>query len=151
MQHERLTTWVLIADAMSAKILVNRGRGTGLALLEDGSFAGVNLPARELAADRPGRTFDSAGHGRHAMEPPTDPKEVEKERFIRAIAGFLGQAAGRRAFDRLVVAAPPAALGLLRAALPDAAAALVAAEVGKDLTNVPEHELGRHLEAVVAL
>lgn len=153
MPRERSTTWILIADCLSAKILVNRGAGTGLVPLRDGVFEGLNAPARKIASDRPGRAFDSHGHGhgRHAMEPSSDPHDYEKARFARTVASYLGTAAGRRAFDQLVVVAPPQALGLLRAALPSAAADRVAQEHAKDLTKVPDHQLGRHLRAFVTL
>ena len=42
--------------------------------------------------------------------------------------------------------APPQALDNLRAALGQHAKALVAGEVAKDLTNLPDHELPSHLE-----
>jgi protein required for attachment to host cells len=63
----------------------------------------------------------------------------------------LGGAAARRRFDALVLIAPPQALGDLRKALAGGVRAKVAAELAKDLTNVPLHELPRHLAEVVRL
>ncbi len=145
------TTWVLIADATSAKIYVNRGRGSGLEPLPHGELAGVNAHTRDLVSDRPGRAFDSHGAGRHSMEPPTDPHEHEKARFIERLSDFLAERAERGGFDQLVVVAPPRALGLLRDKLTPAVAKRVVHELHKDLIPIPEHELAGHLAEVVTL
>lgn len=49
--------------------------------------------------------------------------------------------------DALVIAAGPKMLGALRDALPKALAAKVTTELRKDLMNLPESELARHLTA----
>ena len=49
-------------------------------------------------------------------------------------------------YDRLVLVAPAATLGELRKALNAHATDRLAAEIAKDLTNLPEHELPKHLE-----
>jgi protein required for attachment to host cells len=102
-------------------------------------------------ADRPGRTFDSAGHGRHAMEPPTDPKRVEQHAFFTEVAERLEAAARGGKFDRLVLVAEPRALGELRRLLAPAVAAKVSAELDKDLTHLPPAEIGERLGGVLAV
>jgi protein required for attachment to host cells len=47
--------------------------------------------------------------------------------------------------DRIVIAAGPKMLGALRDAMPKHLAGFVAAELPKDLLNIPEHDLARHL------
>jgi protein required for attachment to host cells len=145
------TTWILIADGSRARLFANQGRGTGLKPALDQEFIGVNRPSREIGSDQPGRAFDSAGFGRHAMEPPTDPHRYEKQRFANAIAGILDDARSKGVFDRLVVVAPPQALGDLRSQLSEGLRKVVAAELAKDLTKVPVHQLADHLREIVAL
>jgi protein required for attachment to host cells len=82
-------TWVVVADGARARLLVNEGPGKGLDELPDGEMAAEHAPSRDIQADRPGRTFDSAGEGRHAKEPPTDPHRDAKRRFAREVAGRL--------------------------------------------------------------
>ncbi|MGH6943019.1 MAG: host attachment protein, partial [Geminicoccaceae bacterium] len=103
----------------------------------------------EIASDRPGRSFDSAGQGRHAMEPPTDPQRYAKYAFARELAHRLEEAVHAHRFDRLVVVAAPRTLGDLRDLLPDAVKAKIVAEIDKDLTQVPVHDLSRHLDDVL--
>ncbi len=142
------TTWVLIADGSKARLVRQEPPGDGGGLTPVREFDGANRPSRDLASDRPGRTFDRAGEGRHAMQPPTDPKRHEKRRFAQELAGFLAAAAKRGAFDRLILVAPPQALGDLRDELPKAVSDRLAGQLAKDLTNLPVHELPAHLAAI---
>jgi protein required for attachment to host cells len=146
-----ITTWVLVADGSRARLFVNDGVGKGLKPALDQESIGAKLPSREIAADRPGRTFDIAGHGRHAMEPPTDPQRHEQETFARELAGVLEDGRKRNAFDRLVVVAPPKALGDLRSEFSDPLRRLVTAELNKDLTKISIDELPDHLGEVMAV
>ncbi len=142
-------TWVLVADAERAEVYETSGPGTGLAAVEGMAFAEDTAPSRELGRDRPARTFDSVGAGRHAVEPRLDPHREQKREFARHVVAALETARARRAFDRLVLVAPPAFLGDLRQALPAALAATVASEIAKDLTRTPRAELpGRLGDAV---
>lgn len=144
-------TWVLIADAARARVLENRGPGTGVHTLEGLTFENELPPSRELSRDRPARTFDSAGEGRHAIEPRTDPRREEKRSFARFLGEALDAALAERSYERLVIVAPPPFLGDLRTALTPAVKAAVAAEIGKDLTKIPVLELERQLADVVRL
>ncbi len=146
----KIITWVLIADGSRARLFVNEGVGKGLKPALNQEFIGTNLPGREISSDRPGRSFDSAGVGRHAMEPPTDPRRYEAQAFSRGIAEILEAARKQGSFDRLVVVAPPKALGDLRAEFSGKLRDLVTAELNKDLTKIPVHELADHLGEVMA-
>lgn len=72
------------------------------------------LRARDLATDRPGRAFDSVGHGRHATGQPVDPLEQETIRFAKTVAERIDAGRKRECFDRLVPVADPRFLGHLR-------------------------------------
>lgn len=107
--------------------------------------------SREIGSDRPGRSFDSHGEGRHAMEPPTDPKRHSAENFARDIISALQTHLKEGRFKRLVLAAPPVMLGDLRRLMPDALAATLIAERDKDLTNTPADKLLAHFDDIVGL
>ncbi len=148
---KKITTWILIADGARARILCNDGPGRGIAREVVREFQGSTAPSRDIAADRPGRAFDSAGIGRHAMQPSSDPHENEEAGFLREIVAYLDKANHAKSFDRLILVAPPKALGTLRAALPAQVAAKVTGEINKDLTQVPVHDMAGHLESVMAV
>jgi protein required for attachment to host cells len=146
------TTWVLIADGARARLLAQDKPFERLRpALEEEELTGTTAQSREIGSDRPGRSFDSAGQGRHAMAPPTDPQRYAKYAFARELAERLEEAVHAGRFDRLVLVAAPKTLGDLRELLPGPVKAKVVAEIDKDLTHVPVRELPRHLAAVLKL
>lgn len=142
-----LRTWVLVADGQRGRIYASEAPGAGLVAASE--ELGQKLsPSRELGTDKPGRSFDSLGGQRHALAPRADWHDQAKELFARALAKRLDEAALRGEYDRLVLVAPPTMLGDLRATLGAAAAERVVAELAKDLTHLPLHELPARVREV---
>jgi len=141
------TTWIVVADGAKARILERQGVHGTLAPASDRCFAEAEArqPTRDVGADRPGRVHESADTTRHAMEPRVDWHRFAKEQFARDVAAALEKAALDRLYGNLILVAPPRTLGDLRQALGSHARSLVAGEVPKDLTNLPDHELPAHL------
>jgi protein required for attachment to host cells len=146
------TTWVLIADGARARLLAQGRPFDPLKpALDQEELTGSTAQSKEIGTDRPGRSFDSAGQGRHAMAPPTDPQRYAKFSFARELAERLEDAVHEGRFDRLVLVAAPKTLGDLRELLPAPVKARVVAEIDKDLTHVPARELRKHLGSVLKL
>ncbi len=160
-----LRTWALIADGARARILENNGPihgdthhgtpGHGEAqndwMAVDGLvFHGDHSATHDLVTDRQGRSFSSAGAGRSALEPQTDPHRQHKTRFANHLADVLADQLQAGAHHRLIIAAPPATLGDLRKAISDKVRATVVAEFAHDLTKVPNHEIASHLRPIQA-
>ncbi|MEO9873609.1 MAG: host attachment protein [Anderseniella sp.] len=144
-------TWILLADGTRARIVCNTGPGKGLQEVPDMEFEGDNSRSGDLMADRPGRTFDSSGAHRHAMEPHSDPQREAKRSFASELVARLEDQLQAKAFDRLVLVAAPATLGDMRKVLPKPLLAVVYGEVSKNLVHVPNQELGDHLAEVMAV
>jgi len=144
-------TWILIADGARARVLENTGPGRGLNEVPGLEVTGENLRAGEIMADRPGRAFASAGHGRSAMEPSTDPVEKQEADFAKSLADMLDEKLAKKAFDRLIIAAAPKALGVLRKAISSQVQATIMTEKAKDLTRIPNADLVQHFEDVLAV
>lgn len=146
------TTWFLVADGARARIYATEGRALDLKPVFDHEFAApTRAPNRAADSDKPGRSFDSAGQGRHAMEREVDWQTHEKQMFSKALARELEQGANRNAYDRLVLVAAPEILGFLRDDLGKNAARLVVAEINKDLTHLDALRLSEHLGGAVQL
>jgi protein required for attachment to host cells len=142
-------TWVLIADGGHAKVFESEGPASGLTPVSDMVFS-VDLPAnRDILTDRPGRDYESHGRSRHAMENRSDPHRQLKRDFAKKLGGILETKLVEKRFDRLVLVAPPVALGDLRDVLPKAVQAKVVAELAHDLVKTPHHELPSHLKDVL--
>ncbi len=144
-------TWILLADGARARIVSNAGPGKGIEEVSGMEFSGDKQRTGEVMADRPGRSFDSAGSHRHAMEPPSDPHREMKRDFASDLVQALEDQLAKRAFDRLVLIAAPATLGDLRNAMPKALQDVIYAEVPKDLVKLPNTDLGSHLADILAI
>jgi protein required for attachment to host cells len=130
-----MKTWALVANAARARLYEVEGRGAPLKELEDAIHAEAQIKGSELEADRPGRTFDSAGEGRHAKEPQVDPRKEEASRFARDLAHELESSYKNHLFQKLCIIAPPEFLGMLRGELDKPLRDAVAGELNKDLTH----------------
>lgn len=140
------TKWVLVADAAHARIFEVDAREGVLGRAPVREAAAQTAASRDIASDRPGRTFDSGGQGRHAKEPPTDPHRHEKRRFAHVLAGILEDERKKEAFGELLIVAPPQMLGDLRAELSAEVQKLVEVEIAKNLSMLPAHKLKEQLD-----
>jgi len=146
MLMKKAVTWIVVADGARARIVRQTGAGKPLEALPGKEFLNPEPErTRELGTDKPGRVFESArlGH-RHGVE-QVDWHRFEKKKFAKSIAEHLEQAAEAKAFDKLVLVAPPETLGDLRANLGKHGTAKIGGEVAKDLTNVAVTDLAAYL------
>jgi protein required for attachment to host cells len=141
---------VLVADQAKARIFAKEGPRETFRNIEDEALESLNRAARDIMSDRPGRTFDSASPGRHAKEPTTNPRKLEKQKFITEVAARLNTNFHKNNFERLVVVAPPVALGLFRTKLSPQVRAALTAEIGSDLVHLKDHELTARLNVLVS-
>ena len=143
------TIWIAVADGARARIFRSNAGGTRIEPALDFELVADRRPSRELVTDRPGRTKDRAAHGRHAMEPSTDPHVHEQRAFALKIAGLLDEHRKKNDFDGLIIVAPPKMLGYLREAMPDPLRRMVRKEEPKDLTRLGPTELPARLARLV--
>ena len=142
-------TWILIAHRAGALIFENDGPGTGLKRVELIAHPEGRLDNKALGSDKPGRSFDSHGPGRHALGKEHGPAETVALEFAHALAARLDAGRTKHACGKLVLVAEPRFLGMLRAALSPQTAALVSATIEKDLGHVADHDLAAHLGGVI--
>jgi protein required for attachment to host cells len=148
---KKTSTCILVVNGTKARFFFNEGPNRGLKPRPDLDMTQPPLHARDIQADKPGRSFDSGGQGRHAMEYPTEPERVAERRFLGEVLVRLEELDRDGAFDRLVLAAPPRVLGDLRQLLPRGLASKVYADVNKDLTHFADQDLPDHLADVIVL
>jgi len=145
MPLEKKTIWLLIADSARARLFGVDRRERTFSILGEWQDDVASGKAQDIDADRPGRTFDSAGPGRHAMEPTSSPKGVAKGRFVAMLAENLGAEARKNGFDELHVIAAPRTLGELRELLGQPVKSRLVHEEAKDLTQLSKPELEKLL------
>ena len=136
--------WYVIADGGRARFVARDEAGAYRTVL---SFDAAQLHKRshDLGRDHPSRVKESANTARHAVEPRRDLHQAAKDDFVALVAQEVEAEHGKDQFDRLVLIAPPGVLTELREKLSKAMAKLVVEDLQKDLTKVPDHDLGEHL------
>lgn len=75
-----------------------------------------------------------------------DSAEIERPRLAKHIVAELEEEWKKGGADHIVLAAGPKMLGELRKAMPKDLAEAITQEVGKDLSDIPDHALAAHLE-----
>lgn len=115
----------------------------------DDGFRLVHTHEPDLAEISLNREEASAGGAPGLEAGGSDTKvDEERQRFCRHVVAALEAEWAKGSYDQIVIAAGPRLLGLLRAALPKALHAHVAAELHKDLLNIPLHDLPSHFKEV---
>lgn len=132
-------TWVLVVDGSRGLILTNEGTATEPRLETRKVYNLDNSATHEQGTDRPGRVHESNGARRSSMEAPDFHQRAE-DRFVQGIVADLEREAAGGAFEKLVIAAPPEALGTARKAFDAKLASHIVLEIASDYTRktVPE-------------
>ena len=140
-------TWIVLADATTVRIAVNEGPGKGV---YGQSPQGLQAPPVTELSDAPGMTNASVGPNRGSISDP-DLKEQAMGAFADDIVSYLDNAWTKGEFLQLILIAPPAMLGVLRPKLTPPLRAVLRADIPKDLTHLPLHDLPKHLDDVIVL
>jgi protein required for attachment to host cells len=128
-------TWVVVADSGRADIYSRQKRFSPLEPVQRLTEPEARSKEHDFASDAPGRSFDSHGQGRHAMEPDQTAKEHLRERFVRRISDVLESARNDDLFQQLVIVAAPAVLGALRQQLSHPVQKQLVAEIDKNMMD----------------
>ncbi len=140
-----MKTLVLVAESSRARIFLMEKKGLPLREIEDLNHSESREHAANMGSDRPGRAFDSAGQGRHAMGKESEAKHQEAIHFARQIADRLERARNSGECESIFIAAPPEFLGQIRAELSAPTAKIVGKEISKNLVRHSEVEIREHL------
>lgn len=143
MKHTK--TWILVADAGRARVLERSGAEKNLSVVAGLNFDHSVPKSSDVVRDSLPRTFDSAGPGRHAIAPKSDPHRSEKLQFAKELAHVLDARLANRSYDRLVIVAPPQMMGDLRTHLSEAVRSHVQRELVLDLAHASISEIAQRV------
>jgi protein required for attachment to host cells len=137
--------FVFVGDGRKAIFLRNEGDEKYPNLKTERVFEDVNPPTREQGTDKPGHLGKAMGSARRSAVETADWHDLNEHRFAKTVAGAMERLVRERRAPALVIVAPPRTLADIRNALHADVAALVIAEVNKDLTRHPVGDIERHL------
>ena len=138
--------WVVVCDCAKALILENAGDAISPNLRTKEVHEQPDAKTSEQGTDAPGRSINSNGSRRSAME-QTDWHAQAEVRFLTDLAKRLDSAVMGGEMKALIIVAPPAALGVLRQCYSNSLRGAVKAEIDKDYVRMPVHEIEKHLAA----
>jgi len=138
--------WVVVCDGAKALILENAGDGMHPNLKTKEVYEQPDEKTREQGTDAPGRTFQSVGSKRSAME-QTDWHDQSEQRFLTDLAKRLDAAVTAGETKSIIIVAPPRALGVLRQSYSGGLRGAIRAEIDKDFVKLPVHEIEKKLAA----
>ena len=137
-------TWVLVADSSCAKFFEADSEADTFNEVIDLLHPESRMHEQKVTSDLPG-SHAGVGGSRHGFEGQTGIKEHEAVNFAREIDAQLETGRNTGQFNRLVVAAAPAFLGVLRKNISPNTAKLITHEINKDLVKFSVRELRNHL------
>ena len=138
-------SFVFVGDGRRALFLRNIGDEKFPNLKTERLFVDDNPPTHEQGSDRPGRAFKRAGTNLRSSVADTDWHDLEEHRFVHRVAAAMEQLVRARKAKALVVVAPPRTLADLRHAFHADVKDRIIAEINKDLTKHPVHEIEKHV------
>ncbi|HPN04285.1 MAG TPA: host attachment protein [Hyphomonadaceae bacterium] len=133
MQSEVL--WVVAVDGAAARFFVRERSG---------------LPLKELTELSENSTkhhggHDHVGHGHQTPVADRNPRQQDEHVFLHRVAGQIDRAVIEHAVGRLILCAPPQAMGLLRSMLSANARQVIVRELTKDLVRETVAEIDARL------
>lgn len=151
----RMPVRIVVADEGEARFYETNRSDGGLREVGRLENPDARLHDRAFSSDRPGRVFDHApatpgrrgAVAHHAVGGEGDrrPRKHRAQLFARRIVEELEQSRRLNHFERMVLMAAPAFLGMLRAALPPSLHSIVVAEIPKDLVHQTDGAVQAHL------
>jgi protein required for attachment to host cells len=134
-------TWILVADSARARLFESERRNEPLRELATFINPEARMSGSQITTDRPPSVDESMGPARHVIQPHTNLRDKQAERFARELAAVCGQGHAKRQFERLVLAAPARFLGKLRSSLDTSVRDCIAGTVGLDLVRLRDAEI----------
>lgn len=138
-------TWIVVADSSRARFFQLESRIEPLKEFDGMVHAEGRMREQEEITDRQGGIAGGHGEGDHTFEAPTDLKHHEAEVFSRQIADKLEHGRVNHDYNKLILVAPPAFLGVLRHALNSHVLDLVSSSLDKNLVVEDEAVIREHI------
>jgi protein required for attachment to host cells len=138
--------WVVVCDGAKALVLENVGDARFPSFKTKEVYEQSDPKTSEQGTDAPGRSINSVGAVRSAVE-QTDWHDQTERAFLAKLADRLDAAINGGEAKSLIMIAPPRALGMIRQAYTRHLRSALRAEIDKDFVKLPVYEIEKHLAA----
>lgn len=138
-------TLVLVAESSRAKLYTVENRRAPFIELDALVHPESRAHEGDLVADRAGSDGGTNGQGRHIIDNKHTAKDNEALIFAKDLASRLDSGRNKGEFNRVVLVAAPAFLGVLRDNLSKEVLGMVSRQVDKNLVQKPAEVLREYL------
>jgi len=141
-------TWIVVANGSKARFFLaesNNELKEMSELIEEES----RMKGEEILTDKPGRSFDSFGAGRHQMESSTDLKEEIAKKFAKEVMDHMEELENDHRVNQLFIIAAPKFLGMIQNHLNPSLKGCLQGTIDKDLTSFPPEKIRHYLPEVL--
>ena len=128
---------ILVADGRKMLFLRNNGDENQIDLRTEAHDEREDRKDCDIKSDAPGAIGQSAGYSRRVAYEETDFHQQDEDLWVKEAADELKKRALRNDFDRLVIIAPPRALGVLRKELHKEVERRILFTCNKEMTDRP--------------
>jgi protein required for attachment to host cells len=132
--------WILVANSSRAKLFSTDERAEKWDLREEFQHEESRTFSRTLL-NQPDNPNAGSLHKPQPENEPDARQQLEHDRFARELAARLERGVNDHAYDRVVIAAPPGFLGLLRKHISKQVHQRLMLDMRADYVNVPIREL----------
>ncbi|NIL93281.1 MAG: hypothetical protein GTO71_02305 [Woeseiaceae bacterium] len=139
-------TCIVACSAGSARFWLSQSRFGDWKFLTEMRDETATSRESAFASDRPGRSFDIVGAGRHAMGQKVSGHDHQTLQFARQVADYLNLAVANNDVNKLVLLAAPGFLGYLRSELSDTALRAVVLAEPRNLSDLEEAKIRKYFE-----
>ncbi len=139
-------TCIVACSAADARLWRSTSRYGDWDLISTMSDPAARESEAAFASDRPGRSFNSIGAGRHSMSTSESGQQHERQVFARRVADYLNRSVATGQFAHIVLIGAPKFLGCLRAGLSDSARRAVVMEAAKNLSDFDTDAIRKYFE-----
>lgn len=144
-------TWILIANASEARLFQTKKNPKDMRLIFQFYHPESRLKDIQLVTDGAGKYRQTPRTPKSAYEGPTNPKQVEIERFAHELAHKLNEGRNSHAYENLVVIAPSHIQGLLNKFCNSHVKNLIMVTLDKDYTKLRKEELVEYLDGRIRI
>jgi protein required for attachment to host cells len=137
--------WIAVMDGAKGLFLVNDGTAIEPRLTVVRSIGIDNPATHEQGRGKPPRAFDSSGTHRSAMEAP-DLHQKAEDNFLAGLMADLETEASAGKFEKIVLVAPPIALGTVRKKIGAALKSKIVKEISADYVKLPIAEIAKAVQ-----
>lgn len=144
-------TWVLIANASEARLFEGEKSSNRMILLAEFFHPESREKISDLVVNNRGRYRDMKNAPSGVYQEPTNPRQVEAEKFAYELASTLNKGRVHHKFNRLILIAPSQFQGLLNKFCNHHVKHLIMNTIDKDYTKVKENQLSKYLNGKLRL